>query len=75
MDDVLKELDWDSANIALPIANAENKILEETVFKKTSERTQLQNEVSENRSKVNALHDHIKNVKDELLATQVRIIR
>jgi len=70
MDDVLKELDWDSANIALPIANAENKIIEETVFKKTSERTQLQNELSENRGKVNALHDHIKNVKDELMATQ-----
>jgi hypothetical protein len=70
-DDVLKELDWDVSNIALPVANTENKVLEETVGLKTIERNRLQNELGENRSKVTALQDHIKNVRDELLATQV----
>jgi hypothetical protein len=71
--DVLKELDWDVSNIALPVANTENKVLEETVGLKTIERNRLQNDLSENRGKVNALQDHIKNVRDELLATQVRL--
>lgn len=71
MDDVIKELDWDTNNFALPIANAENKLLEETVTFKTSERNRIQNELGENKAKVNALQEHIKNVKDELMVTQV----
>lgn len=69
--DVIRELEWDVSNIALPVANAENKILEDAVAAKTSERNRLQTDLDENRTKVNALQDHIKNVRDELMVTQV----
>lgn len=71
LSDVLRDLDWDVSNIALPIANAENKILEEAVTSKSSEKNRLQTELEENRSKVTALQDHVKNVRDELMVTQV----
>jgi hypothetical protein len=71
LNDVLRDLDWDVSNIALPIANAENKILEDAVTSKTSERNRLQTDLEENRSKVSALQDHVKNVRDELMVTQV----
>lgn len=65
-----RDLDWDE-NMALPIANAENKLLEETINQKLIERNKFQNELTENSAKANALQDHIKNVKDELLSAQV----
>ena len=71
LNDVLRDLDWDVSNIALPIANAENKILEDAVTSKTSERNRLQTDLEENRSKVSALQDNVKNVRDELMVTQV----
>jgi len=65
------ELEWDN-NFALPVANAENKLLEEAINKKTLDRNQFQNEFEENRNKAAALKDHIKYVKDELSSAQVR---
>lgn len=67
--DSLRDMDWDE-NAALPIANAENKLLEETISKKLVERNKFQSELAENSAKANALKDHIKNVKDELLSAQ-----
>jgi hypothetical protein len=63
-------LDWDN-NFALPVANAENKLLEESIKRLTADRSRFQNEYSQNSSKVEALKDHIKYVKDELYSTQV----
>ena len=71
LNDVLRELDWDVSNIALPIANAENKILEDAVTSKVIERNRLQADLDENRNKVTALQEHVKNVRDELMVTQV----
>jgi hypothetical protein len=68
--DSLREIDWDD-NFSLPIANAENKLLEETIAKKSIDRARFQNELSENLAKANALKEHIKNVKDELISAQV----
>jgi hypothetical protein len=68
--ETLSYLNWDS-NIALPVANAENKLLEESVAQKTSDRNKFLSELTENTSRVNALRDHIKYVKDELASAQV----
>lgn len=70
--DALSFLNWDNS-IALPVANAENKLLEEAVVKKTHDRNKFLNELGENTSRIQALRDHIKNVKDELLSNQVHI--
>lgn len=67
------ELEWDS-NFALPVANAENKLLEEAINKKTLDRNQYQSEFEEHRNKALALKDHIKYVKDELNSAQVKEI-
>lgn len=69
----MNDTDWDE-NMALPIANAENKLLEETINRKLIERNKFQNELTENSAKANALADHIKNVKDELLSSQVTFL-
>lgn len=68
--ETLSYLQWDD-NVALPVANAENKLLEETIAKKTVERNKFQSELSEHQAKANALREHIKFVKDELLSNQV----
>lgn len=70
-DEVLNFIQWDD-NIALPVANAENKILEEAIAKKTQERNKFQNELTEHQAKTQALREHIKYVKDELLSNQVK---
>ena len=69
MNDSLREMDWDE-NMSLPIANAENKLLEETISRKLQERSRFQKDYTENSAKANALKDHIKNVKDELISAQ-----
>lgn len=69
MTDSYRDVDWDE-NMSLPIANAENKLLEETISKKLVERNRFQKELTENSAKASALNDHIRNVKDELLSAQ-----
>lgn len=72
--EILSLLNW-GEGMALPVANAENKILEEEINRKTFDRNRYQSELNENSSKANALRDHIKNVRDELLATQVCVTK
>ena len=55
----------------LPVANTENKLLEETIQRKLFERNRFTNELTENQAKANALKEHIKYVKDELISAQV----
>jgi hypothetical protein len=69
--EALSSLDWDFNNIAIPVTNAENKLLEESVAKKTRDRNLYLNGLNENTSKIQALKDHIKYVKDELESTRV----
>lgn len=69
-DEVLNFIQWDD-NIALPVANAENKILEENIARKTQEKHKFQTELNEHQSKVQALREHIKYVRDELQSNQV----
>ena len=67
--ETLSFLNWDN-NIALPVANAENKLLEEAVAKKTANRNTHLRDLTDNHSRVEALREHIKNVKNELLSSQ-----
>jgi hypothetical protein len=68
--DVLRDVDWDD-NLPLPIANAENKLLDEAIQRKLADRNRFTNELTENQAKANALKEHIKYVKDELVSAQV----
>ena len=70
--DALRDVDWDE-NLPLPIANAENKLLDEEIQKKLIDRNRYTNELTENTAKANALKEHIKYVKDELISAQVNL--
>ena len=70
--DALRDVDWDE-NLPLPIANAENKLLDEDIQRKLIERNRYTNELTENTAKANALKEHIKYVKDELISAQVNL--
>jgi coiled-coil domain-containing protein 39 len=63
------DIDWDD-NMAIPVANAENKYLEDAISQMTAEKNNYQNELTEHRAKVNALRNHIINVKEEFKSTQ-----
>lgn len=99
---ILSDFEWDEG-ITMPVANAENKYLEEVVCvpgdwfafenipskvqkmcgnfvvafcslqvqEKQRQITQLQNFLLENDDKVNAMSEHLKNVRQELQHTQV----
>jgi hypothetical protein len=65
------EIEWDN-HFALPVANAENKLLEEAIVKKELDRNRYKNEFDLNQNRANSLKDHIRNVKEELVQTQVK---
>ncbi|KAI1882832.1 hypothetical protein AGOR_G00238970 [Albula goreensis] len=66
---VLYEIGWNDG-FAIPVANAENKALQEEIQRKQRENAVLENKVSEHKDKIQALSDHLKNVRQELNHTQ-----
>ncbi|NXQ92155.1 CCD39 protein, partial [Nyctibius grandis] len=66
---VLAELRWDDG-YAVPMANAENKALEEELQKMQKEKLNLQNEVTGFEERIEAMASHLKNVRQELSFTQ-----
>lgn len=66
---VLSDFEWDEG-LTVPVANAENKVLEDEVQKKQREIVTLRNELGENEDRVHAIADHLKNVRQELQHTQ-----
>ncbi|CAD5118818.1 DgyrCDS7498 [Dimorphilus gyrociliatus] len=66
---ILSELDWDEG-IAIPVANAENKSLEDEIQKKQKKIVALQTKHGKNVERIGAIQDHMKNVKQELHHTQ-----
>ncbi|KAE8603836.1 hypothetical protein XENTR_v10014478 [Xenopus tropicalis] len=66
---VLDELRWDDG-YAIPVANAENKTLEEEMQKKEKEKIQLSNQVKGFEERIQAMADHLRNVRQELTYTQ-----
>lgn len=67
------EGDVDLENLGLPISNAENKNLEAQVQKKEKEISVLQRKADEHKDRIQAISDHLKNVRQELHQTQVQL--
>ncbi|XP_015993517.2 coiled-coil domain-containing protein 39 [Rousettus aegyptiacus] len=65
----LAELHWEDG-FAIPVANEENKILEEQLSKLQDERSSLQDQLRDYEDRINAMTSHFKNVKQELSFTQ-----
>lgn len=61
----------DLDQLGLPIANTENKQLEAQVQRKEKEINSLQLQIDENKDRVQAIGDHLRNVRQELQQTQV----
>ena len=68
------EVDMESLEMGLPIANAENKQLEGEVQRKEREISALQRQAEHLSDRVQAMGDHLKNVQQELQQTQVQIM-
>ncbi|XP_026561465.1 coiled-coil domain-containing protein 39 [Pseudonaja textilis] len=66
---VLAELDWDDG-FAIPVANEENKSLEEELQRLQKEKANLQNQLSDYEDRITAMSSHLKNVKQEFDLTQ-----
>ncbi|XP_023382075.1 coiled-coil domain-containing protein 39 isoform X2 [Pteropus vampyrus] len=65
----LAELHWEDG-FAIPVANEENKILEDQLSKLQDERSNLQDQLRDYEDRINAMTSHFKNVKQELSFTQ-----
>uniref|UniRef100_A0A5G2QJI8 Coiled-coil domain-containing protein 39 n=1 Tax=Sus scrofa TaxID=9823 RepID=A0A5G2QJI8_PIG len=65
----LAELHWEDG-FAIPVANEENKILEDQLSKLQNERSSLQDQLRDYEDRINAMTSHFKNVKQEFLFTQ-----
>lgn len=65
----LAELHWEDG-FAIPVANEENKILEDQLSKLQDERSSLQDQLRDYEDRINAMTSHFKNVKQELSFTQ-----
>lgn len=71
----MSALDLDSGldleRLGLPISNTENKLLEAELQKKQKAVSSHEIKISEHRDRIQAVGDHLKNVKQELQHTQV----
>ena len=63
----------DLERLGLPIANEENKRLEVAVEQKEKEIGRLQVQIDEHKDRIQAITDHLRNVRQELQHTQVRM--
>ncbi|NXR59281.1 CCD39 protein, partial [Rhadina sibilatrix] len=66
---VLAELQWEPG-FAVPVANAENKALEDELQKMQKEKENLQNELSNFKERIEAMTSHLKNVRQEINFSQ-----
>ncbi|XP_070537855.1 coiled-coil domain-containing protein 39-like [Ptychodera flava] len=66
---VLSEIEWDEG-LSMPVANKDNKLLEDEVQHKSREIVRLKGDLSENEDRVHAMSEHMKNVMQELKLTQ-----
>ncbi|NXY02224.1 CCD39 protein, partial [Pteruthius melanotis] len=66
---VLAELQWEPG-FAVPVANAENKALEDELQKMLKEKENLQNELTNFEERIEAMSSHLKNVRQEISFSQ-----
>jgi len=64
-------MDIDLNGMVLPVANEENKSLEIEVQRKQKQIGDLNNQLAEYNERVDAIKEHMKNVRQELQHTQV----
>ncbi|XP_049631867.1 coiled-coil domain-containing protein 39 [Suncus etruscus] len=67
--EILKELKWE-VGFSIPVANVENKILEEQLFKLQHEKSTFQNQLRDYEDRIKAMTSHFKNVRQEFTFTQ-----
>lgn len=67
---ILSEIEWDEG-FSMPVANSENRLLEEKVTQKEKNIVRSQQELQQNEDRVHHLSEHLKNVRQELKHTQV----
>ncbi|XP_016073580.1 PREDICTED: coiled-coil domain-containing protein 39 [Miniopterus natalensis] len=65
----LAELHWEDG-FAIPVANEENKILEDQLSKLQDEKSSLQDQLRDYEDRINAITSHLKNVRQEFSFTQ-----
>ncbi|EDM01225.1 coiled-coil domain containing 39 (predicted), isoform CRA_b [Rattus norvegicus] len=65
----LSELHWEDG-FAIPVANQENKILEDQLAKLHKEKSNLQDQLRDYEDRINSMSSHLKNVNQEFLFTQ-----
>ncbi|XP_017528417.3 coiled-coil domain-containing protein 39 isoform X1 [Manis javanica] len=65
----LAELHWEDG-FAIPVANEENKILEDQLSKLQDERSSLQDQLRDYEDRISAMASHFKNVNQEFSFTQ-----
>lgn len=61
----------DLEQLGLPISNTENKLLETEVQRKEKDLAAHQVKISQHKERIQAVGDHLRNVKQELQHTQV----
>ncbi|XP_051985098.1 coiled-coil domain-containing protein 39 [Xyrauchen texanus] len=66
---LLAEVGWDEG-FAIPVANAENKALEEELQRKQKEQLNIENKLNKYKDIINALTEHLKNLRQEVSHTQ-----
>lgn len=66
---VLAEIAWDDC-FAIPVANEENKALEDELQRRQKEKSSMENQVKDFEERINAMSAHLKNVRQELTYTQ-----
>ncbi|KAK3095543.1 hypothetical protein FSP39_015932 [Pinctada imbricata] len=66
---ILSEIEWDEG-LSMPVANIENKALEDEVQVKQKKVVGAQNDLEEIEDRVHAMSEHLKNVRQELSHTQ-----
>ena len=71
MEGLDQESEVDLEQLGLPISNTENKLLEAELQQKEKEATTYQIKIDEHKNRIQAITDHLKNVKKELQHTQV----
>ncbi|XP_052585918.1 coiled-coil domain-containing protein 39 isoform X2 [Peromyscus californicus insignis] len=65
----LSELPWEDG-FAIPVANQENKMLEDQLSKLQKEKSNLQDQLRDYEDRINSMTSHLKNVNQEFLFTQ-----
>ncbi|XP_067109622.1 coiled-coil domain-containing protein 39 [Osmerus mordax] len=66
---LLSEVGWDEG-FAIPVANAENKALEDELQRKQKEKMLIDNKLCECKDRIQAMAEHLNNVRQELTQTQ-----